>query len=87
MPNAFGFSAHSRTQIPNVLGISPTPAAARIFGALASCARYAGDGRSCPWTWCRSGCPEQRWLLDQAAAAGRVTMGSSLSGAMVSRLM
>jgi hypothetical protein len=43
--------------------------------------------RSCPAEWCRSGHPEQRWLLGQAAAVGRLTKGSSLRGAMVSRLM
>lgn len=42
---------------------------------------------SCPGTWCRSGGPEQRWLLCQAATTGRLRMGSSLRGAMVSRLM
>jgi integrase len=42
---------------------------------------------SCPRPWCRSGYPEQRWLLDQAATVGRLTMGASLSGVMVSRLM
>src|SRR5438045_4775962 len=31
--------------------------------------------RSCPGPWCRSGYPEQRWLLDQAATVGRVTTG------------
>ena len=45
---------------------------------------YSG---SCPRPWCRSGYPEQRWPLDQAATVGRVTMGASLRGAMVSRLM
>src|SRR5205823_2422753 len=40
--------------------------------------------RSCPRPWCRSGYPEQRWLPDQAATVGRVTMGASLRGAMVS---
>ena len=44
------------------------------------------DG-SCPVAWCRSVSPEQRWLPVQPAARGRPTMGSSLSGAMVSRLM
>jgi hypothetical protein len=34
--------------------------------------------RSCPRPWCRSGYPEQRWPLDQAATVGRVTMGASL---------
>jgi hypothetical protein len=43
--------------------------------------------RSCPRPWCRSGYPERSWLLGQAATVGRVTMGASLSGAMVSRLM
>ena len=46
-----------------------------------------GLHRSCPRPWCRSGYPEQRWPLDQAATVGRVTMGASLRGAMVSRLM
>src|SRR6266550_6537987 len=35
---------------------------------------------SCPGPWCRSGYPEQRWLLDQAATVGRVTRGASLRG-------
>src|SRR4030088_198472 len=29
------------------------------------------EKRSCPRPWCRSGYPEQRWLLDQAATVGR----------------
>ena len=40
-----------------------------------------------PTAWCRSGVTEQRWLRDQAARGGRLTVGSSPSGAMVSRVM
>jgi hypothetical protein len=35
------------------------------------------DG-SCPNAWCKSSAPEQRWLLDQAATAGRLTVAVSL---------
>src|SRR3981081_4437774 len=42
-----------------------------------------GTVGSCPRPWCRSGYPEQRWLLDQAATVGRVTRGASLRGVMV----
>jgi len=56
-------------------------------GQVRLCARYRRLTRSCPRPWCRSGYPEQRWPLDQAATVGRVTMGASLRGAMVSRLM
>ena len=42
---------------------------------------------SCPTAWCRSGVSGQRWLCGQAASGGRLTVGSSLSGAMVSRVM
>ena len=43
--------------------------------------------RSCPKAWCSSRAAEQVWLLGQAARGGRLTARSSLSGAMVSRLM
>ena len=43
--------------------------------------------RSCPMACRRSGAPGQRWLHGQAATTDRLTMGSSLSGAMVSMLM
>ena len=42
---------------------------------------------SCPTTWCRNCAPEQRWLRCQTAMAGRLTRGSSLSGAMVSSVI
>src|SRR5271154_4944803 len=48
---------------------------------------YDIESGSCPMAWCRSGAPGQRWLLGQAATTGRLTTGSSLSGAMVSRLI
>src|SRR5665213_3418218 len=38
---------------------------------------------SCPWRWCRSGHPEQRRLLVQAATPGRLTKGSSLRGCLL----
>lgn len=50
-------------------------------------AKVALARRLCPETWCRSGCPEQRRLRAQAATAGRLTRGSSLRGAMVSRVI
>ena len=42
-----------------------------------------------PWfhPWCKNGAAEQGRLLDQAANAGRLTVRSSLSGAMVSSVM
>ncbi len=51
---------------------------------------HLADGnprRSCPIAWCRIDAVEQGQLLDQAARGGRLTAISSLSGAMVSRLM
>ena len=42
---------------------------------------------SCPKTWCRSSAPWRVGPPCQAAMTGRLTMGSSLRGAMVSRLM
>jgi hypothetical protein len=43
--------------------------------------------RSCPVAWCSTDAPERGWLLGQAARGGRLTATSSLSGAIVSRLM
>jgi len=60
-------------------GTSPTTNSRRC--------RFRRGTRSCPTAWCRSCAPGQRWLLGQAATTGRLTMGSSLSGAMVSRLI
>jgi hypothetical protein len=42
---------------------------------------------SCPSAWCKSGAPEQRWLRDQAATAGRLMVAVSLTEPSVSRLM
>ena len=43
--------------------------------------------RSCPEAWCRNGFSEQGWLLCQAAIVGRLTVGVSPKGAMVSSVM
>ena len=43
--------------------------------------------RSCPVLWCRSGSPEQGWLLCQAAMGGRLTGSVLLTVAMVSSVM
>lgn len=42
---------------------------------------------SCPLPWCSNRAAEQGQLLGHAARGGRLTAISSLSGAMVSRLM
>jgi hypothetical protein len=75
------------TPLPSTAGSSPCLNGLPnvISSMLRSGSR--GDSRLCPRPWCRSGYPEQRWPLDQAATVGRVTMGASLRGAMVSRLM
>jgi hypothetical protein len=51
------------------------------------CTAFVPSVRPRPIASCRSGAPEQRWLLGQAASAGMPTMGSSLSGAMISSVM
>ncbi|MGI4796019.1 MAG: IS1096 element passenger TnpR family protein [Janthinobacterium lividum] len=46
--------------------------------------------RSCPSAWCRSagcGSPGRGWSARQPAKGGRLTVGVSLNGASVSRLM
>ena len=43
--------------------------------------------RSCPPAWCRSGAPGRGGPSGQAARGGRLTMGSSPSGAMDSSVM
>jgi hypothetical protein len=54
-------------------------------------ARHVSDLRSCPMAWCKSGggiaLSGRYGRVRQAATAGRLTMGSSLKGAMVSRVM
>jgi hypothetical protein len=49
------------------------------------------DGRSCPKGWCKSGgvfaLSGGFRRFDQAATAGSLKIGSSLNGAMVSRVM
>jgi hypothetical protein len=42
---------------------------------------------ACPCAWRRNGIAEQGWLVDHAAMGGRLMARSSLSGAIVSRLM
>jgi hypothetical protein len=49
--------------------------------------RSWASSRLCPSAWCRSGAPEQRWLRDQAAMAGRLMGAVSLIAPRVSRLM
>ena len=43
--------------------------------------------RSCPRAWCRSGAPWRAGPPCQAATAGRLTVGLSLTEPMVSRVM
>jgi hypothetical protein len=64
---------------------SPCARCGKHIGAW-MCAGWTG-GRSCPSPWCRSDAPWRVGPPCQAAMAGRLTMGLSLKGAMVSRLI
>ena len=64
-----------------------TPSGAATWSIRARTKDGKQTRRSCPLAWCRCVSSEQRWLHIQSASAGILTMGSSLSGAMVARVM
>ena len=79
--------AKSDAQVKLDMELAVLKAQQQVAKARFTALKRASDG-SCPLTWCRSGVPGQRLLLGQAAATGgSLTMGSSLMGAIVSRLM
>lgn len=87
-------SGHARSRLPAEVPTGATLralySAARRFRrvsvfalATTSLQPTLDPHRSCPGAWYRSVSPRQRWLRVQGATTGRLTVGSSLRGAMI----